>query len=549
MKPLILILFAFILTASQSFAEESHKLTKDVLKVLNHTLGPNSEGKLRLELDKAELLYELTETNQGIDCMSFHGSVDRENEKLLRQVEHGTAKFELTYPGLDLSKFEPGLVHLRKGQTRVLILKGELDGEEVFFRLKIKEGKKGVLSYVKVKPTLGGDDGLKLDPILKNEDPSELKKVGYKGKSKIVGVKGSKDLGNSGSEINWSVEKESSKAELVIQTDENPDKIILGLNRKGEGTNEVSAGFEKEIGFLKVKGKTALKTESEAVHSGEVKIGDEKASLSADLELGEDSTKTGVKASKKIGDLDLEGKYSGKAESGEYDVSTGVGYKIDERRDVKLEASVNEKSEESININYSHSSVDKKNKVEVIAKAIIVDEDEIEFETKIKTSRELKNGKDKVSVSVAPKLDTSGTVKAIIVEAGFDRKISENGEIGLFAKSSVSPSGDTEEEHDIGIKAKFEFGGPNKEVKILSVYKLYKTQIENNNGAYKAAYYLIYKYRCNLKTKKLKIEKPRKKLFGGYDLKHLPMTAMPVDAVPELEYTLPKGIDKDKFCK
>ena len=549
MKSCVLLLFIAFLYANSVFAEEPMKLTKDVLEILNHTVGRGPEGKLRLELDKAELLYELTETNQRIDCMKFHGSVPQKDQKLLSQVERGEAKFDLTYPGLDLSKFEPGLVHLSKGQSRILIMRGELDGELVYFRLEIIEGKKGILSYVKIKPSKKAEERFKIEPILKNDESSDLNKVGYKGKSKVIGVKGTNELGDSGSEINWSVEKESSKAELVIKTDENPDKIILGLNRKGPDSNELSAGFEKKLGVLEVKGKTSLKTQSRPVHSGEVKIGDDKASLSADLELGENSTKTGVTAKKKLGNLDLEGKYSGVAENGEYDVSTGVAYKIDERQKVLLEVGVNEKSEESVHLSYGHTSKDKKTKVEVIAKAIIVKEEEIELETKLKVTKELKDAKDKVSISVAPKLDTSGAVKAIVIETGWDHKISENGEVGIFASSSISPIEDSQEVHDIGIKAKFKFGGPNKEIKILSVYQLYKTQIKENNGTYKAAYYLVYKYRCNLKTKKLKIEKPRKKLFGGYNLKHLPMTAMPVDAVPVSEYTLPKGVDKNQFCK
>lgn len=550
MKLLFKYLFiGLLLFARLAFSDETMKLSKDVLKILNHTIGPNKSGELRLELDKAELLYELTETNKNIDCMVFHGSVDKSEQKLLSQVEYGTAKFNLTYPGVDLSQFEPGLVHMKKGQKRVLIMRGELDGEPVYFRLEITEGKKGMVSYVKIPNAVKKEDKFKLDAILKDETPANLKKVGYKGNSKVVGVKGSKDLGESGSEINWSVKEDESSAELVIKTDENPDKIIIGLNKKGEDQNEVNAGFEKKLGALEVKGKTTLKNDNEPVHKGSVKLGDDKASIGADVELGETGTKTGIKALKKIGDADLDGSYTVKSETGEYEVKAGVGYKIDDNQKVKLGATVNEKSDESIDVSYSHTSKDKKTKFEAIAKAIIVEEEEVELETKLKVSKESKDGDDKVSVSVAPKLDTSGALKAIVVEAGWDHKVSENAEVGLFAKSSVSPGGSALEEQAVGIKAKFEFGGPDKEIKILSVYKLHKVQIEQNEGAYKAAYYLIYKYRCHLKTKKLKIEKPRKKLFGGYDLKHLPMTAMPVNATPEEEYTIPRGVDKFQFCK
>ncbi len=529
-------------------ANEVTTFSKDILAILNHTVGKSEDGKLRLELDKAELLFELTQTDKRIDCMVFHnGYSDQENQSLINKVESGRAKFDLVYPGIDLSQFEPALVHLKKGQSRVLIMKGELDGEAVYFRLEIKEGKKGRLSYVKINKK-SNNAILVFEPILEDKTPSDLKKVGYKGDPKVVGVKGSNKIGDSDNEVNWSVKKESSSAELVIKTDENPDKIIVGLKRKNQDEGQVSAGFEKKIGEFEVKGATVKKTDKEAVHNGSVKIGDEKASLEADLELGEESTKTGFKAKKKLGDVDLESKYEGTRESGEYDISAGAGIKIDENQKVTLEAGVNEKSEESLSVNYTHTSKDKKTKFEVAGKAIIVEEEETGIEAKVKISKELKNEKDELSVSVAPTLDTSGAVKAIVVEAGWDRKISENANVGIFAKSSVSPSGATEEQHDIGIKAKFEFGGPNKEIKILKVYKLHKTQIEENDGKYKAAYYLIWKYNCNLRTKKLKIDKPRKKLFGGYDLKHLPMTAMDVDSLPVSEYTIPSGIDKNKFC-
>ncbi|MFT6068984.1 MAG: hypothetical protein ACJAT2_002229 [Bacteriovoracaceae bacterium] len=550
MKAILKILILLLLFVPRpTLADNLSAFTKDILAVLNETIGKTEDGKLRLELDKAELLFELTQTNKRINCMVLHDSyVDEENQALLNRVESGSAKFDLTYPGLDLSKFEPGLVHLKKGQSRVLIMKGELDGEPVYFRLEISEGKKGILSYVKVNKTKTKEKE-NYEAIFEEKTPSELKKVGYKGDSKIVGVKGSNKIGASENEINWSVKKDSSSAELVIKTDENPDKIIVGLNRKGEDQGELKAGFEKKIGELEVKGGTSKKSDKRAVHNGSVKIGNEKASLKVDVELGEESTKTGLKAKKKLGDLDLESKYSGEAESGEYDVTAGAGIKIDEQQKITLEAGVNEKSEESLSVNYTHTSKDKKTKFEMAGKAIIVEEAETGIEAKVKVSKELKNEKDELSVSVAPTLDTSGAVKAIVVEAGWDRKINEGAKVGIFAKSSVSPSGNSEEQHDIGIKANFEFGGPNKEIKILSVYKLHKTQIEENNGKYKAAYYLIWKYNCNQRTKKLRIDKPRKKLFGGYDLKHLPMTAMDVDDMPVTEYTIPSGIDKDNFCK
>jgi len=572
-----LLLFT-ILIPTASFADEVDTLSEDVLEILSHVIGKNSEGKERLELDKMHLLYELTKTGENFDCMLMHAAYTQEkSEKLLRSVEHGNAKFDLFYPGVDLSKFEAEFIQLKKGQTRVLILKGELDGEPVYFRLEIDENKKASVSYVKIPNEQAEEKTNKAIPIYEEDTSSELKKVGYSGNKKLIGVKGVKDLSESGSKIDWSVKKDSAEAKLTIQADGKPDQITVGLKINLEEQQEISGGIVKQVGAIKtsatgklnqdgvsqgdikvesdlgplgVEVKSTVKTDAVPVHSGKLSLKKDDSEISAEATLNDDKTTTAVKAKTKIGEFDLSGEHSTVIETGEFQVKAGIGKDITKQQRIETAIVVDEKSQETIGVDYTYTNKDNKIKFKAAAKAIIVEEGETTIETSVSVEKKSQDGRDTITLSVKPVVSSGGSVETISAESSWDRKVSSNANIGIYAKTTVSSKEDVDPVHDIGIKAKVEFGGADKNIKILSVYKLHEVKIEEKNGEkYKAAYYLIWKYRCDLKKKKLKIEKPRKKLFGGYDVNHLPMSAMPLDAIPEAEYTLPKGVDKNTFCK
>ena len=558
-----LIVITFLISNS-SYSSEVDLLSKDILEVLSHVVGKNSEGKERLELDKTQLLYELTKTGDRFDCMRFHdGYSEEKNEKLLSKVEHGSAKFELMYTKIDLSEFEIDFIQLKNSQSRVLIVKGELDGVPVYFRLEIGDDKKASVSYVKIQDEKVKEESKNITPI-------------YQGKT-IVGVSGTRDINETGSELNWEVNEDGGAAELIIKTDGEPDQISVGLKRKLNGDQEISGGIVKKTGALTtsisgknnqdglvqseikvetkagpidIEVKSNIKADSDPTHSGMFSVGKGDSSLSAGASLNKDSTNTIITAKTKLTGIDLSGEHSQKIESGEYQIKTGAGINLTEQQRLESNLTLTEKSKKAVGLNYTYTTKDSKVKFNAGAKVILAEKDDKAFETTISIDKQSKDGRDTITLSAQPILSSKGSIDSVKVGSNWDRKISSNANFGIYAKTTQSLNTELETNYDVGVRAKVEFGGPNKNIKVLRVYKLHEIKtVEKLDSKYKTASYLVWNYQCNLKKKKLTIKKPKKKFFGGYDLKNIPITAMPLEVIPEKEYTSPKGINKDSFCK
>jgi hypothetical protein len=101
----------------------------------------------------------------------------------------------------------------------------------------------------------------------------------------------------------------------------------------------------------------------------------------------------------------------------------------------------------------------------------------------------------------------------------------------------------------VGVQAKIEIGrqGP---ASMLRVFKLYKTQVETRGGSQqRIAYYQTWKYVCDLDKKRLKIEEPRKRFFGGVDESTLYQIALPIRKAPVETFQEPADIKLESFCR
>lgn len=531
--------------------EEIQQFGNDIHQILTQLVNKEIPQEFQANVDGLKLLMEIghdVNTNQKCSKYTEHYLNDEYTHKLglLGDTE---LNLGIVAGDMQFTSVSPELIHLVKEGNRVLFLRGELNGQEVYYKLVLTTDGRSHLSYLpltekkETEPFKLVTSASIKEPTASEmaNNPDSIPEVQVV-KAKLIDRETNQEVGT------FQSGQEHVAASTTIYSEDGAQSVTLSGKVKDinnpEGTSEEAGVTYSHQGELTKYKASGTMTEEGAVitQHGSINVGDEQTKLTVyGNTVGTIVEKTGAKITEKINDdvtVSLGQSFHLVNESSE----TEFGFTADqlsgqmklgisdrgETLDLSSKYQVSDSTavtsqykdqityqQVGVGAEYKHQAESGNFKAGCTAVLQMNEDGTTTATPTVKYSSKLGEGDaHAISCEAGPSF-TGGEFEGITFKTQYDYNIPDTtGSIGVYVAGKAHSNSPVPRDTSIqvGVAASVKWGGPREHVSMLKVYQLYHTEVVTRaDRTIRLSYYLTHKYFCDEKKQRLtfKDETPR----------------------------------------
>lgn len=576
--------------ASTCDCEDIQQFGNDIHLILTQLVNIGMPQEFQANVDGLKLLMEIghdVNTKQKCRTHTEHYLNDEFTHKL-GMLGDTELNLGIEAGEMQFTAISPELIHLVKEGNRVLFLRGELNGQEVYYKLILTTDGKSHLSYLpltekkesspfKLVTSASVKEPTAADMAANPDAIPEVQVV----KAKLIDRETNKEVGTFHSG------QEHVAASTTVYSEDGAQSVTLSGKVKDinnpEGTSqEAGVSFSHQGEYAKYKA-TGTMTEEGAVvkQHGSINVGDEQTRLSVyGNTIGTAVEKTGAKITEKINEdvtISLGQSFHHVRERAE----TEIGFTADQLsgqmklgisdRGETLELSSKYQVSDStavtsqykdqftyqqigLGAEYQHQAESGQFKAGCMAVVQMNEDGTTTATPKVRYSSKLGEGDAHVISCEAGPSFTDGEFEGITFKTQYDYNIPDTtGSVGVYVagKAHSNPPHPRDSSIQVGVAASVKWGGPREHVSMLKVYQLHHTEVVTHaDRTFRLSYYLTHKYFCDENKQRLTFKDETARTFWKKEPKLDQMYKMasdPTSSPPQYIYQ-PTDLRPNDFC-
>lgn len=593
------LLFSFQLSAAEIAVEDATSICdceeiqqfgNDIHQILTQLVKKDKSQEFLANVDGLKLMMEIghdVNTNQKCTKYTDHYLNDEYTHKigLLGDTE---LNLGIVAGEMQFTTVSPELIHLVKDGTRVLFLRGELNGQEVYFKLVLTSEGQSYLSYLPLtEKKESGPFKLVTSASVKEpsaadmaKNPDSVPEVQVVN-AKLIDRETNKEIGT------FQTGQEHVAASTTVYSEDGAQSVTFSGKVKDindpEGTSqEAGLAYSHDGEITKYKASGTMTEEGTVItQHGSINVGDDQTKLSVyGNTVGATFEKTGAKITEKINDdvtvslgqsfhlandsSETEFGFTADQLSGQMKLGisdNGETLELSSKYQVNDSTSVTSQYKDQITYQqvglgaeYKHQAESGNFKAGCMAVLKMNEDGTTTTTPTIKYSSKLGEGDaHAISCEAGPSF-TGGEFEGITFKTQYDYNIPDTtGSIGVYVAGKAHSNSSVPRDNSIqvGVAASVKWGGPREHVSMLKVYQLYHTEIVTRaDRTFRLSYYLTHKYFCDDKRQRLTFKDETARTFWRREPKLDQMykaASDPASLPPQYIYQ-PKNLRPDSFC-